>query len=380
MRLVEPPGNDQLQHYDEFAAITASESGAAMSGNSVDFTMLRSRRNLKADGAAFEELNIQGGPEGCLSKGDRRDAHEVVFVTLELFVFFDCNDDMEVSTQTASVRLIFGPRGFTFPLNSNHLTVSDTGGDFDVEIPFHGDASGATAIIAMLGDDLASSATVWTRHDHAEHPAQPGLFNLAHAFAGGTLDRSGSRLRTVALALDADIEPSKFHVSGSALKNIFQGDLDLCFEVEASGGAASTSTRSSLAAAENIVEHREDVIDIHSIEVVAGRTAESFMAKLIVLAATIWVRQDLVCFGAFLEGLFGFFVSRITVRVELHCETAIRPFDLIARRGAFNRENFVVAAGDAHPAWIPTTGCSRMRGESALIPNSPRVDREQVFS
>lgn len=380
MRLIEPPGNDQLQYHDEFAAITASEFGAAMSGNPVDFAMLRSRGNLEADGVTFEELNLQGGPERCLRKGDWGDGHEVVLVTLELFMFLDRDDDMEVSTQAASVRLVFGTRRLTFPLDSNHLAVSDAGRDFDLEISFDGDASGATAIIAMLGDDLASASAIRTSHDHAEHPTQPSLFDLAHAFTGGTLDRSGARLRTAALALDADIEPSKFNVSGSALKNIFQRDLDLCFKVEASGGAASASTRSSLASAENVVEHREDVIDIHSIEVMSGRAAETFMAELIVLAATIRVRQNLVRLGAFLEGLLGFFVSRITVRVELHREAAIRPFDLIARRGAFNREDFVVAAGDAHPAWIPTTGSSRMRGESALVPDSPRVDREQVFS
>ena len=92
MRLIEPPGNDQLQYHDEFAAITASEFGAAMSGNPVDFAMLRSRGNLEAYGVAFEELDLQGGPERCLRKGDWGDGHEVVLVTLELFMFLDRDD------------------------------------------------------------------------------------------------------------------------------------------------------------------------------------------------------------------------------------------------------------------------------------------------
>ena len=68
------------------------------------------------------------------------------------------------------------------------------------------------------------------------------------------------------------------------------------------------------------------------------------------------------------------------VRVELHRQPSIRPLDLVAGRGAFDGEDFVVAAGDAHPAWIPAIGDSRMRGESVFAPNSPRVDREYGFS
>src|SRR5947199_369601 len=73
-----------------------------------------------------------------------------------------------------------------------------------------------------------------------------------------------------------------------------EGELDLRFEVEAAlrSRAARGAAATAAEAAEDVVEHREDVRDVHVGEVV--RSLHARVAELVVAAALLIVGEDLV--------------------------------------------------------------------------------------
>ena len=72
------------------------------------------------------------------------------------------------------------------------------------------------------------------------------------------------------------------------------------------------------------------------------------MAIAIVGGAFLFVHQDVVGFAELLELLFRVRVVGIFVGVKLDRELAIRALDLVARRIAFDAQDFIVIALGGH--------------------------------
>src|SRR5262245_21332843 len=103
---------------------------------------------------------------------------------------------------------------------------------------------------------------------------------------------------------------------------------------------ASTS-KSSKRAAEDVVEHREDVADVHMGEIVLA--ADALMAKLIVSPALAIVGENFIRLGAFLEPNFRRCLIAVSaIRVILHRQPSIGALDLVAIRCSGDAKDFVI--------------------------------------
>ena len=112
--------------------------------------------------------------------------------------------------------------------------------------------------------------------------------------------------------------------------------LECKFHLQAQVAAAmllsatlSAAKATKAVTAENVAEHREDIIHVHvgfeSAETTKSaahvRTVES---ELVVLLTCLWVVQYIVCLGRLLKFFLGFLVARITVGVVLDGNLSIR--------------------------------------------------------
>ena len=182
-----------------------------------------------------------------------------------------------------------------------------------------------------------------------------------------------------ACALLADVEPRELHFAGAAGEHFLERDLDGRLEVVAtrrSAASAATSPAAGNAAAEDVAEHREDVVDVHRPEVVPGRLAKPRMPVLVVAGAALRVGEHLVGAGALLEALLRLGVAGVVVWMVLEREPSVRGLDLVAARGASDAEDLVVAAFGGHrvssvgtalrirPGWEGGPGCGRGRASS----------------
>ena len=111
--------------------------------------------------------------------------------------------------------------------------------------------------------------------------------------------------------------------------------------------AASTAS-SATGASEDITEDiAKDVLERTppTAEATAGETAataEPGMAELIVGGPFLAIREDRVSFGKLLETLFGLFIPRIFVGMELDGETPVRLFDFGITGVAVDLKNLVI--------------------------------------
>src|SRR5205085_6095029 len=112
--------------------------------------------------------------------------------------------------------------------------------------------------------------------------------------------------------------------------------------------AAARTTEAAAEAAEDLVEHREDVADIHVREVVLPHPGHALVAELVVALSLRRIGEDLVRLGALLELelRLGLALALVAVRVILHRQPAIRALDLLAVGGAGDAQDFVVIAFD----------------------------------
>src|SRR5207302_4688324 len=142
--------------------------------------------------------------------------------------------------------------------------------------------------------------------DHAEHSAEALLGDASLSAALGTDDGRASGFCSSPVAFFALVLFFEFDGSLSADGDFFQGEFDLGFQIEAAmlamGARACRPPAAKSAAerpAEDVVEHREDVPDIHVRKIV--RPLYALVAQLIVAGALVLVRQHLVGLSAFLE-------------------------------------------------------------------------------
>jgi hypothetical protein len=185
---------------------------------------------------------------------------------------------------------------------------------------------------------------------HAEHAAEAELLDLAGAAAGGARLRRRARLGAAALAGLADVQTLEIDVPRRAVEHVVEGDRDLGLQVVAprDTAAAEPPGASAHCAAEDLVEHREDVVDVHRGEVVARAAAQSLVPVAVVDRPPLVVREHLVRLGALLETHLGLVVAGVAVGMELHRQPAVGALDLVGAGLFGHAEDLVVVAGGWH--------------------------------
>jgi hypothetical protein len=120
--------------------------------------------------------------------------------------------------------------------------------------------------------------------------------------------------------------------------------LDSRFKVVSAGSLPGASASAAAKrSAENVVEHREDVRDIHVRKIMLAGNA--LVSKLIVSLALSRVGEHFVRLGAFLEfDLRRGFVPVRPIRMKLHRLPPIRALDLLSFSSPLNAQDFVIIA------------------------------------
>ena len=118
------------------------------------------------------------------------------------------------------------------------------------------------------------------------------------------------------------------------LVDFLQGQSHLQSQVAASmllWPTCATAEATETVTAEDVAEHREDVVHVHRCPAKASETAahRSVKTELVVLLTLLWVVQHVVGLGSLLELLLGFLVAGVTVGVIFDGYLAIRLLDLV---------------------------------------------------
>jgi hypothetical protein len=218
---------------------------------------------------------------------------------------------------------------------------------------------GAATARAVVADDGPAAAAVRAGRDHAEHPAEPLLRDAPLSAALRADGGAGAGLGAGALARIAGVLALELDRLLRAARHLGERELDLRLEVVPARGsrraapdATTTPARGATEpAAEDLVEHREDVRHVHVREVVLR--VDALVPELVVAAALGFVAEDLVGLGALLELRLrvGLVVPVVAVGVVLHREASVRALDLLLRRGARDAEDLVIISlGRGHRA------------------------------
>src|SRR6185437_5152715 len=195
------------------------------------------------------------------------------------------------------------------------------------------------AVGARRLNDAPLAAASGTRRRHDEKPAlAPHLAGAVAAFAG---DGTCSRFSAAAAALFALFSALDLNRLFDSLVCFAQRHVDFDRDVLAAMGFGPPPSAAERLAAENIAEDVAEIdVALEAAEsgprTAGGSAVDAGMAISIIGGALLRVRKDFIGFVDRLEFAFGFFVSRIAVRVKLDRLTPVRRFDFVLRRVFFD--------------------------------------------
>src|SRR5689334_3476853 len=148
----------------------------------------------------------------------------------------------------------------------------------------------------MIFDDRPAPAAVGARRDHAEHSAEALLRDASRAAALHAGNRLRSGLGAGTFAALTEVLFFEFDRLLGAGRHFRERKLDLGFQIETAGCTltwrARAATEAPEAAAEDLIEHREDVGDVHVREVVLP--TDPFVTILVIAPPFFRVGEDLI--------------------------------------------------------------------------------------
>jgi hypothetical protein len=214
-------------------------------------------------------------------------SHEIGAAALESVVFSNPNHNMEVTARALSFGANLGWRRLALTRKPNDLTVIDTVWDAHDKFTLRRDSALPSAFLTFVFDDRATAAALWASGDHSEHAAKPRLRDLALSATSGALRGLRAGLRTRTGAGIAHVETLELDFAFAALKRLFEFDLD--FGLKVVSARRSTLRPSTRLLPEDVVEHREDVVDMHLAKVVGGILPQARVSVAIVELTSFWV-------------------------------------------------------------------------------------------
>src|SRR5450631_713097 len=261
----------------------------------------------------------EAGAERGLGHRDLPDVEQIVAVAFEVGMDRDADGDVQVAGDPAA-----GRRGAATG-EAEALTVTDPGGDFDVDAAVGLDPSVAAAV-AALGEDAAAGGLTDRARCGGDDLAEDRSANLAdltgaaaHVAAGGV----GARLAARAVAAGTADRQRRVDGLGLAEHGVGEGELDDDF------GVTTTGRGRRAAAGPERVTGEEGVEEVSELERLAANGAgRAGVAEDVVAAPPFGVAQGLVGDADLLEALFG--VGRVGLRIGVVAagEVTVRAFDV----------------------------------------------------
>src|SRR6185437_10840492 len=189
--------------------------------------------------------------------------------------------DRDVAMQIAGRGAHFAR--LTFAGNANGLAFMNTGGDlyrdrFMADLP-----AGSMTGRALIFDYAAAPPAIGAGRDHAEHATKALLGDASLPATLHADDRLAAGFCASAFAGVAGVLLIELDSLLGADSYFIERHFDLCFQIEAALRATATAAATALPAeraAKDVVEHREDVADVHMREIML--TGDARMAKLVV--------------------------------------------------------------------------------------------------
>ena len=261
---------------------------------------------------------------------------------------------MQIATNTSAIGAHLWRRRFAFAGNAHYLAVRNTARNLHAQLALHTHAPLARAFGALVLNDVTPSLACGAGGDHAEQSAEAILRNLSLPAAGGAFDRLATRLCAAALAWRADFQALERDLPLATFKHFLKRDFHHGFQVvSARRSALTASATAARLPAEDVVEHREDVFNMHGIEIVSGASAQASMSVAVIDRAAFRVAEHFVCLSALLELALGVWIVGVLIRVPLDGESAVRAANFFTGCVARDAEDLVVVGRGAHARVSP---------------------------
>src|SRR5262245_56514614 len=268
--------------------------------------------------------------------------------------------NIEVARRTAA------DAGFAFAGEPDAGAVLDAGRDVHGQCALARHPPRAGAGRAGIADHLAAALAVRAGALQREEALRVQDASLAATARTGL--RPGAGLRARAGAGLAGDRGRNAHLRGLAGIGLFQAYLHVVAQV---GATLATATAPAPAAA-----HAEEIVENvgegrgHVTEAAAGAhpgtVLERGVTEAVIGRAFVRILENFVGFVDFLEAGLAALVAGIAVGMPLHRELAERGFQFAIARGAFDLEDFVVAAL-RHARVQPRRFCRSVVAESYLV-------------
>ncbi|MCG3146785.1 MAG: hypothetical protein PCFJNLEI_00219 [Verrucomicrobiae bacterium] len=350
-------GDFDEDSHEEIAQAVAVDIGQALTAETEHGAVLGAGGDFQAGGAVkrgdFDLATERGGGES-----NRHFAQEVIVLPDENLMFFDTDDNVEITVRAAT------DAGFAVTGTAEAGAVVNAGRDFDFDFAALLGAAFAAAFFAGVADHLAGAIAARTGRGDGEKPTRVG--DLAAPVAGGTGFGLAAGSAAAPVAFFAGVE----NVKGDFFFDAFGGFLEFDFEVvpeivaAAGGGAFAATTAESLfedvlkdAATATTEDGFKDVARVVEAAAAAATATGSRAAaagrkrgvtEAVVGGAFLRVGEGFVGFAEFLEFFLSSVIAGIFVGMIFDGELAVGFLDVLRCRAALDAEHFVVIAFGAH--------------------------------
>src|SRR5205823_4253195 len=197
---------------------------------------------------------------------------------------------------------------------------------------------------AWIGNHGSGATAFGARARHAEKPLLET--NLAASSARSACRRRMARRRTCSSAILTGIKGAEVYLRGLAEERLFEFKGQIGANVFAFLGPAAASPTASaehIVNAEQIAENVVQVLEWETFKA-SSRSPHALVSVAVIASTLFGIHQDAVSLGGLFEFDFGFGVTRVAVRMELHRQLAVCAFDFLLPGCASYAQNFVVIA------------------------------------
>ena len=258
---------------------------------------------------------------------------EIVLFANEDRVFFHAEHYVEIARRTAVGSVL------PFTGETQAGTGVNTGRDIDLQLSFRPEIAVAAALLARTADDLPAAAALAAGSAHRQETLLEN--HLAAAMAHRAGDDAVFGFGAIAIATAALLEPGNLDVGGHAVHGVFEIDLEIVANVFAALGPIAPPAR-RLPPKRSPNPKKSPRMSLKSWNADGSnprprRAGYALMAEPVIGRALLRITQDTICFGGFLELLFGLAISGIAIRMVLQRKFTVRTLERLDRRHCARR-------------------------------------------
>ena len=344
---------ERLRHIDaDVHDDVAATASVALHGRqslvfqSDGFAGLRARLDFELLLSVAEQWNFHLATECRRRKVEQQVVEQVLTVANKRVVALFFDENLNVSVDAVVLT------GVAFARHIDDHSVGNACGnrDFDDFLALR-DARSAT-VRTLVFDDRAlavTSRTLALRLHHSENRAhRPDRETLT--VTGRTSLAATAIFGTASVTFGAGDVFFQLEFLGDARRHFLQGQTDFQSQVGTAilrpltTATEAAETSKTTASAENVAEHRENIVHRETAAETAetAHSAQSFKAELVVLLAFLRIAEHAVGFGSLLELLLGVFVVGIAVGMVFDGNFPICLLDFVVRGRLADSQNLVI--------------------------------------